>query len=148
MSKKETISKVTRALADSLKAAMEVGDAGAITVSENWYRDNLPESLDMNQRLAFQEHDANVVAALAVAAGESILPKMADNPNLTQGTAFIAVGADRIGATVMRDFQHGKETVPGWVVASYEVNSVGNGGAEFGHALAHVRAMADSLFTK
>lgn len=140
-----TVNENTIRLSESLKAAMVKGANGSHTVSEEWYAGSLPEGLSMEQRKQFDEHDSAVAAAAALALGQVVLPEMKENPELTEGTLSINLGANRINASVLRDYVNGKETYHGHSIVSYEVNSAGINRGELGLAMTAVRNLADEL---
>jgi hypothetical protein len=144
MSKNTEVNSTTRALADSLKAAM-TGSKGNYTAADNWYGDNLPEGLTTELRARFDEHDSSVVAATALALGELAVPEMKENADITEATLALNLGANRINTSVLRDYVHGKESYHGHVIASYEVNSAGVNRGELGLAMTAVRNLADDL---
>lgn len=137
----------TRALVDSMKAAMTMGDNGVAVTAPDWYGNNLPEGLTMDQRKQFQEHDSAIVAALPVALAEIGLPIMQQNTALSQISASIAVGSDTIATDIVREYQHGKQTINGHVISSYTANAAGSNRGELAVAVKIVRTMADDLLT-
>jgi hypothetical protein len=141
------IKATTRALADSLKAAMTMGENGVATTANDWYENNLPEGLTMDLRKQFQNHDSAVMAAQAVAVGEMGIPLMKENTTLTQVSASLAVGGDTISTDVLREYQHGKNTITGHVISSYTHNAAGVNRGELSAAVKHVRSLADEALT-
>lgn len=139
------VNATTRALADSLKAAMTKGTNGSYTAADNWYGDNLPEGLTVEQRARFDEHDSSVTAAAVLALGELAVPDMKENADVTEATLSLNLGANRINTSVLRDYVNGKESYHGHAIASYEVNSAGVNRGELGLAMTAVRSLADSL---
>lgn len=143
---KEAINKTTRTLVDSLKKAMTMdNETGKVT--PEWYASTLPKGIDIELVNKLQEHNSSVVAALPVALAEVGLSTMKEK-NLPEISAFINAGSDRIGATIIRDYTHGKDKYHGHTVMSYEVNAAGVNAGEYEHATKHVRSLADDLFTK
>ncbi|QZA70955.1 hypothetical protein AH06_182 [Erwinia phage AH06] len=140
-----TVNETTRSLADSLKASMTGGEKGNYTAAEGWYASTLPEGLTIELQNKFDEHKSAVTAATALALGEVSVPAMKDNADITEATLSINVGADRISASVLRDYTNGKEQYHGHVISSYEVNSAGINRGELGIALSTVRSLADEL---
>lgn len=141
------IKATTRTLADSLKAAMTMGDNGVAVTAPDWYEKNLPEGLTIEQRKQFQNHDSAVMAAQAVALGELGLPVMQNNTALSQISTSLSVGSDTIATDIVREYQHGKQTINGHVISSYTANAAGTNRGELAAAVKHVRAMADDLLT-
>jgi len=141
------LNKHTRALADSLKAAMTIGDNGATTTAEGWYATSLPETVTIDQVKTIQEHNSAVTAALPIALAELGMPVLKANPALAQLTASVAAGHDTISADIVREYQHGKSTINGHVISAHTVNAAGPYRGELALAVKHVRAMADDLLT-
>ncbi|QXO10141.1 hypothetical protein pEaSNUABM37_00180 [Erwinia phage pEa_SNUABM_37] len=141
------IKATTRSLADSMKAAMTMGENGVAVTAPDWYEKNLPEGLTIEQRKQFQNHDSAVMAAQAVALAETGLPVMKENAGLTQISTSLAVGADTIATDIVREYQHGKNTINGHVISSYTNNAAGTNRGELAVAVKFVRSMADDLLT-
>lgn len=141
------IKATTRTLADSLKAAMTLGENGIATTEPDWYEKNLPEGLTMDQRKQFQNHDSAVMAAQAVALGEIGIPMLKENTTLSQLSASLAVGGDTIATDIIRDYQHGKQNITGHVISSFTHNAAGANRGELAAAVKHVRALADEALT-
>lgn len=141
------IKATTRALADSLKAAMTLGENGIATTEPTWYENNLPEGLTMDQRKQFQNHDSAVMAAQAVALGEMGIPMLKENTTLSQLSASLAVGGDTIATDIIRDYQHGKQNITGHVISSFTHNAAGANRSELSVAVKYVRGMADEVLT-
>lgn len=137
----------TRALADSLKAAMTMGSNGAATTEADWYASTLPEGLTIDLRKQFQNHDSAVMAAQAVALGELGIPFMKENPEVQQVSASLAVGGDTISTDIVREYQHGKTTTYGHVISAYTHNAAGANRGELAAAVKYVRGMGDDLLT-
>lgn len=134
-----------RTLADSLKASMTGGENGAVVADAAWYAGSLPEGIKIETVNTLQEHNTAVTAAAAVAMGEYMAPIFEANKDLKEATTFVAVGADRIPVTVVRDYTHGKEQYHGHVTLGYEVNATGPHAGQVTIATAHVRSMYDAL---
>lgn len=137
----------TRTLADSLKAAMTIGENGVATTDPTWYEKNLPEGLTMDLRKQFQNHDSAVIAAQPVALAEMGMPMMKDNPALQQISASVAVGGDTISTEIIREYQHGKNTTHGHVISAYTHNAAGTNRGELAAAVKYVRSMGDDMLT-
>jgi len=137
----------TRALADSMKAAMTMGENGVAVTAPDWYEKSLPEGLTMDQRKQFQNHDSAVMAAQAVALAEVGMPVMKENNSLSQISASMAVGGDTISTDIVREYQHGKTTVHGHVISAYTHNAAGANRGELAAAVKYVRSMGDDLLT-
>lgn len=141
------IKPATRTLADSMKAAMTMGENGIAVTAPDWYETNLPEGLTIDLRKQFQNHDSAVMAAQAVALGEIGLPVMKENSTLTQISTSLAVGGDTIATDIVREYQHGKNTINGHVISSFTNNAAGANRGELAVAVKLVRSMADDLLT-
>lgn len=141
------INKTTRALADSMKAAMTMGDNGVAVVAQDWYEKNLPETVTMDHVKTIQNHNSAVMAAQPIALAEVGLPIMKENTALSQISASVAAGADTIATDIVRDYQHGKQTITGHVISSYTANAAGTNRGELAIAVKMVRAMADDILT-
>lgn len=143
----KALDKKTRSLADSMKAAMTMSESGNATTANDWYGSTLPEGLTMELHKQFQEHNSLIPAAQAIALAELGMPLMQSNPDLAQISATVSVGGDTIATDIVREYQHGKQTVNGHVISSYTVNAAGSNRGELALAVKHVRSMADDLLT-
>lgn len=141
------INEVTRSLKDSMKAAMTMGENGVAVVGADWYEKNLPESVTMDHVKAIQNHNSAVMAAQPLALAELGLPVMKENSALSQISVSVAAGADTIATDIIRDYQHGKQTINGHVISSYTANAAGTNRGELAIAVKMVRAMADDILT-
>lgn len=141
------LNKTTRTLADSMKAAMTMGDNGIATTAPDWYEQNLPENVTMDLIRTIQEHNSAVVAAQPIALAELGLPVMKQNPALSQISASLTAGADTIATDIVREYQHGKQTIQGHVISSFTTNAAGTNRGELALAVKHVRSMAAEQLT-
>lgn len=137
----------TRSLVDSMKAAMTMGDNGISVTPPEWYGETLPEGVTLDLIKKIQEHDSAVAAAQPVALAEVGFPIMQQNPALTQISASLSVGGNTIATDIVREYQHGKQTINGHVISSYTVNAAGANRGELAVAVKMVRAMADDILT-
>lgn len=141
------IKPATRALVDSMKAAMLMGDNGHATTEQTWYEANLPETVTMDHVKTLQNHNSAVMAAQAVALGEMGIPVLKENSTLSQISASLSAGGDTIATDIVREYQHGKNTIHGHVISSYTNNAAGANRGELAAAVKHVRALADAELT-
>lgn len=141
------INKTTQSLKESMKAAMTMGENGVGVVAADWYEKSLPESVTMEHVKTIQNHNSAVMAAQPLALAELGLPIMKENSALSQISVSVAAGADTIATDIVREYQHGKQTINGHVISSYTANAAGTNRGELAIAVKMVRAMADDILT-
>jgi len=138
-------------LCKEIKAASKL-NGGTIELPKETFENTLESAgLDMKQWNAMNKHRDNVISAMSLAVGEQGLNAMKKDKKLSQVTASMPCGKDKIGVTVHREKQvmdgkGGTMTKYGMTQAKYEANGASGKKGELKKVRAHLSEEALKMF--
>lgn len=100
------------ALAEALKATFTLGEGGIVTVAPGAYESTLPESLTPEVVRQVQDHNADVLAAAALALGQVAIEGFVKDKALDQVVVNFPCLADTMGGNVLRSKSYAAGGIP------------------------------------
>lgn len=140
-----------QSLSEKLQSAMTLeSETSTFTVPEGFYEENLPEGLTMGQVSQLQSHNADVLAAVALATGEKGVKAMADDKKLDSVSTVLKIGKDSLAATLNRsvevsDGKGGRQQKYGYLVAKHTIDASDGGKGSLKKVRGHIYELAAGL---